>query len=257
MTEIRSIRLDETDVFLRILCEVFDLDFFRAQHLFREEPFFDIDRKWALFEGGEMVSILTTTPLSFGWGKAVGLAGVATRPERQREGHARKLLSRVLVESEIKGEGAALLFAADTRLYEASGFEGIDRVVRGPVASLPLEVDLEPLSVSEVQLKYEMWSLADKERLQRDSKRWAYWKWQFRESFVHKSGYLCLENSQIREILLSSPEKKLPVPFGTEWVGLSSMTDQLEIPLGVVSVPMVLMGYNFPGIPQLFMTDQF
>ena len=77
MTEIRPIRLDETDAFLRILCTVFELDFFRAQGLFREEPLFDIDRKWALFERGEMVSILTTTPLIFGWGKANGIAGVA------------------------------------------------------------------------------------------------------------------------------------------------------------------------------------
>lgn len=257
MTEIRSIRLDETDKFLKILCDVFDLDFYRAQSLFREEPFFDVDRKWALFEGGEMVSILTTTPLEFGWGKAVGIAGVATLPNRQREGHARKLLQRILIESERGGEGPALLFAADTRMYEAVGFEGIDRVVRGPVTSLPLEIDLEAISIEELRLKYEIWSSLDDDRLRRDEKRWTYWKWQFRESFAHKAGYLCLENGQVREILLSEPEKKLPVPTGTEWIGLSSMTDLLEIPLGAVSVPMYLMGYNFPGIPQLFMTDQF
>jgi GNAT superfamily N-acetyltransferase len=257
MTEIRSIRLDETDKFLKILCDVFDLDFYRAQSLFREEPFFDINRKWALFEGGEMVSILTSTPLVFGWGRAVGIAGVATLPNRQREGHARKLLQRVLVESERAGEGPALLFAADTRMYEAVGFEGIDRVVRGPITSLPLEINLDPISLDDLRLKYETWSSHDNDRLRRDEQRWTYWKWQFRESFAYKDGYLCLENGQVREVLLSGTEKKLPVPIGTEWVGLSSMTDLLEIPLGAVSVPMYLMGYNFPGIPQLFMTDQF
>ncbi len=257
MTEVRPIRLEETDPFLHILCDVFDLDFFRAQGLFKDEPLFDLNRKWALFEGGEMVSILTTTPLLFGWGKAVGIAGVATKPKCQREGHARKLLSRVLVESEKAGEGPALLFAADTRLYEASGFEGIDRVVRGPVVSLPLEIDLETIGVSELQLKYNNWSFDHPDRLRRDALRWSYWKWQFRESFAHKSGYLCLENGQVREILLTNPEKKLPLPTGTEWFGLSSMTDYFEIPLGTVSVPMYLMGYNFPGVPQMFMTDQF
>ena len=257
MTEIRSIRLDETDKFLKILCDVFDLDFYRAQGLFKEEPFFDLSRKWALFEGGEMISILTTTPLEFGWGKAVGIAGVATLPKRQREGHARKLLTRVLVESERTGEGPALLFAADTRVYEAAGFEGIDRVVRGPIVSLPLEVELDSISIDELQGKYEIWSVADENRLRRDAKRWEYWKWQFRESYTYKDGYLCLENGQLRELLLTVPEKKLPVPTATEWIGLASMTDQLEIPLGTLSVPMYLMGYNFPGIPQMFMTDQF
>jgi Acetyltransferase (GNAT) domain len=257
MTEIRPIRAHETDEFLKILCGVFELDFHRARTLFQDEPFFELDRKWALFEGGEMVSILTTTPLIFGWGRAVGIAGVASIPSRQREGHARKLLNRVLVESEKAGEGPALLFAADTRMYEAIGFVGIDRVVRGPVMSLPLEIDLDSISLNELQLKYEIWSMSDKDRLLRDGKRWAYWKWQFRESFTHKSGYLCLENGQLRELLLSEPERKLPVPTGTEWIGLSSMTDLLEIPLGAISVPMYLMGHNFPGIPQLFMTDQF
>ena len=257
MTEIRSITLGETDTFLKILCDVFDLDFERAQGLFKEEPLFDLDRKWALFEGGEMVSILTTTPLTFGWGKAVGIAGVATKISRQQEGHARKLLSKVLTESERAGEGPALLFAADTRLYEAVGFEGIDRVVRGPIVSLPLEIDLDPITISELQLKYEIWASNHPDRLRRDAQRWSYWKWQFRESFVHKSGYMCLENGQMREALLAVPEKKLPVPMGTEWFGLSSMTDLLEIPLGSVSIPMYLMGYNFPGVPQLFMTDQF
>lgn len=257
MTEIRPIRLDETDAFLRILCTVFELDFFRAQGLFREEPLFDIDRKWALFERGEMVSILTTTPLIFGWGKANGIAGVATIQSRQREGHALKLIRRVLVEAERAGEGPTLLLAADTRLYEAAGFEGIDRVVRGPVMSLPLEIDLETIAIGELQQKYDDWSGGHPDRLRRDEKRWSYWKWQFRECFAHKAGYFCLENGQMREILLSAPEKKLPIPTGTEWLGLSSMTDQLEIPLGAASVPMYLMGYNFPGIPQMFMTDQF
>ena len=257
MTEIRSIRLDEADTFLHILCDVFDLDFFRAQGLFKEEPLFDLNRKWALFEGGEMVSILTTTPLKFGWGNAVGIAGVATKPTRQREGHARKLLERILVESERAGEGPALLFAADIRLYEAAGFKPVDQVVRGPVLSLPMEIDLDPISVADLKQKYETWSAADPSRLIRDDKRWEYWKWQFRESYSHKGGYLCLENGQMREVILSSPDKKMPVPTGTEWVGLASMVTKLEIPLGAISVPMVLLGYNFPGVPQMFMTDQF
>ena len=155
------------------------------------------------------------------------------------------------------GEGPALLFAADTRLYEAAGFEGIDRVVRGPIVSLPLEVTLDSIGQDELQLKYDVWSFDHPDRLRRDAQRWSYWKWQFRESFSYKTGYFCLENGQMREMLASTNEKKLPVPTGTEWLGLSSMTDLMDIPLGAVTVPMYLMGFNFPGVPQLFMTDQF
>jgi len=257
MTEIRTIRPEETDTFLQLLCDVFNLDFGRARTLFREEPLFDLDRKWALFEAGEMVSILTTTPLIFGWGRAVGIAGVATKVSRQREGHARKLLTRVLSESAKRNEGPALLFAADTRMYEGVGFEGIDRVVRGPIVSIPLEITLEHLGIEELKSQYETWSLAHPDRLIRDSQRWKYWMWQFRESYRYKGGYFCLENTNVREIILPTVEKKMPVQAGTEWIGLSSMTDLFEIPLGAISVPMYLMGHNFPGIPQLFMTDQF
>jgi hypothetical protein len=35
------------------------------------------------------------------------------------------------------------------------------------------------------------------------------------------------------------------------------MADQLEIPLHDPVVELYLMGHNVPGIPQLFMTDQF
>ena len=250
-------RQHECDAFLSIICDVFQLDFQRAQPLFQQEPLFDLDRKWALFEAGEMVSVLTTTPLLFGWGKAVGIAGVATQPNRQREGHARKLIEKVLVESEKRGEGPSLLFAADTRLYDSLGFEGIDRVVRGPITALPLEIDLPQLSFDEVRGYYDSWSQDHPDRLRRDGTRWKYWSWQFRESRGYKDGYFCLENGQMREIITLARDKKLPVPLATEWFGLASMTDQFEIPLGTISVPMYLMGHKFPGIPQLFLTDQF
>lgn len=257
MTEIRTIRPDEADTFLSLLCEVFNLDFGRAKTLFKEEPLFDLDRKWALFEAGEMVSILTTTPLEFGWGSAIGIAGVATKPKRQREGYARRLIERVLKESDRRNEGPALLFAADTRLYDSLGFEGIDRVVQGPISAIPLEISLEHISLDQLRTHYSAWATEDDARLRRDDLRWKYWTWQFRESFAYKKGYLCLEHGAVREALLDKSEKRLPVPAGTEWIGLSSMTDRLEIPLGTASVTTYLMGYNFPGIPQFFMTDQF
>jgi hypothetical protein len=35
------------------------------------------------------------------------------------------------------------------------------------------------------------------------------------------------------------------------------MADQLELPLENPTVDLYLMGRNVPGIPQMFMTDQF
>lgn len=257
MTEIRPIREHEVDSFLELMCEVFKLDFNRAYPLFREEPMFDLNRKWALFQGQEIVSVLTTTPLEFGWGKAIGIAGVATKESRRNEGFGRKLIQKVLKASEDNGEGAALLFASDLRLYEALGFEGLDRVVQGQVATLPIEVDSKQISFDQLKAKYDEWSQADENRLRRDAKRWQYWKWTMRDCRDLNDGYLCLENSTIREALLPEPKKRLPVARGTEWLGTSYMTDQLEIPMGTISVPMYLMGHKVPGQPQFFMTDQF
>ncbi|MER3466893.1 MAG: hypothetical protein C4340_07395, partial [Armatimonadota bacterium] len=62
---VRTIREHETPAFLALLCDVFDLNPARAENVFRSEPFFDLDRKWALFEGERMVSCLTTVPLLF------------------------------------------------------------------------------------------------------------------------------------------------------------------------------------------------
>lgn len=257
MTEIRPIREEEAEAFLGLICKVFDLDFNLAYDLFFTEPMFDLNRKWALVEGQELVSVLTTTPLEFGWGKAIGLAGVATHPDRRGEGYGRRLIERVLRESDRAGESAAMLFATDLRLYEQLGFEGLDRVVRGPITSLPLEVDLPSIGLNEIRHRYNMWASEHPDRLRRDEKRWQYWQWNYRDSMAFGDGYLCVENQTVREQLNTSIPKKWPVPRGTEWLGTSFMTDQLEVPLGAVEVPMYLMGRNVPGQPQFFMTDQF
>lgn len=257
MTEIRTIREHEGEAFLRLLCDTFNLDFDLAYDLFFCEPLFDLNRKWAIVEGQQLVSILTTTPLSFGWGNAYGIAGVATRKDRQGEGLARRLIERVMRESAYRGEEAGLLFAADMRLYQSIGFEPLDRVVRGTVLSLPLELDQEPMPVEILRQQYDRWSFEHPDRLRRDEARWNYWKWNFREARSFRDGYYTLESGVIREALFSDPQKKLPVPRGTEWLGLAFVADQLEIPLGAVSVPMYLMGHNVPGQPQMFMTDQF
>lgn len=256
MTAIRSIREDETDAFLELLCDVFGLDFNRAHPVFHQEPLFELARKWALFEGNEMISILTTTALEFGWGKAVGIAGVATRERHRREGYGSKLLRRVLLESARRDEGPALLFAKQTELYEAVGFEPIDRIVKGPLITAPDEPG-EAMNVDDVRVIYDKWASEHPDRLIRDERRWNYWKWHYRFCSPFQDGYLCFEPGVLREALYSQPVSGLPLPTGTEWFGSTFMADQLGVEFRDGRVEFYLMGYNFPSIPQFFMTDQF
>ncbi len=257
MIEIRSIQRAEAPGFLRLLCEVFELDYSRAEGIFFNEPMFDLKRKWALFDKGQMVSILTTVPLEFGWGPALGIAGVATKVERQKEGLAGRLLEAVLAESDRNGEGSAWLFAKEQSLYARCGFTVIDEVVQ---ARLLGEVDdslMEMLTFDEIQSSYLKWSLADPARLRRDERRWKYWKWNLRVCTPLADGYICHEGKQIRECVMTKPTKVWRFPQDSEWVGLKSMGEKLQLPLVDQKSELFLMGRKAPGVPQLFMTDQF
>ncbi len=257
MTEIRTIREEEGEDFLHVMCDAFGLDFNRAYDVFFTEPMYDLNRKWALFEGREMVSILTTSPLEFGWGRAFGIAGVATKADRMSEGHASRLLQKVIKESELRGEPGALLFARDLRFYERNGFEPLDRVVRGPLTT-SMEDDLpDCFDFDTVEAKYNAWSEAHPDRLRRDEKRWSYWKWHYRICTPFQSGYVCFEPNVLREHIFETPVDAMPLPPGTEWFGTTFMADQFEIPITNPEVDLYLMGHNIPGLPQMFMTDQF
>jgi predicted N-acetyltransferase YhbS len=257
MIEIRPIREAEADSFLKLLCNVFDLDYPRAHSIFFTEPLFDLNRKWALFDCGQIVSILTTVPLEFGWGKAIGIAGVATAIGRQREGLAAKLLAQVIQVSAGSDECAVMLFAKDTRLYERAGFRPIDRVLRGPiVATTEREIPMA-LEFEQVRSLYQEWSLADESRLRRGELRWKYWKWNLRVCTPVNDGYLCFEGGIIREIVMNSPVKDWELPADSEWLGLESMAAALGIAVLAPATELHLMGLNVPSQPQFFMTDQF
>jgi predicted N-acetyltransferase YhbS len=256
MTEIRTIRHEEGEAFLEVLCDVFSLDYERAVDVFFSEPMFDLNRKWALFDGPQIVSILTTSPLTFGWGRAFGIAGVATRKNRQGEGLASQLLRRVLREGERNGETAAMLFAREIGLYERNGFELLDRVIRAEVVTDD-NLDGPILEGEEIELIYNNWANGHPDRLRRDAKRWSYWKWNYRIATDFAGGYVCHEPGSLREAIYTPGPISLPLSPQTEWFGTTFMTDQFEIPVVNPSVELYLMGRNVPGIPQLFMTDQF
>lgn len=256
MGEIRPIRSEEARTFLTLLCEVFELDVARAEGIFHSEPMFDLRRKWALFEDGRMVSILTTVPLQFGWGAAYGIAGVATLPPHRGKGHARRLLDAVHADAVERGEGAALLFARERTLYERAGYRVLDEVVRTPLGRVGGESNLALVSHEEVVATYTQWAAENPARLRRDAKRWDYWRWTLRMCVACPGGYACVEGQLVREAISDSGPEAWAIGPGTEWLGIRSMADDLGIPKGGTH-ELWLMGRDLPERPQMFMTDQF
>lgn len=266
MTELRPIRMDEAPAFLRLLCDVFELDYGRASSVFTTEPMFDLNRKWALFEDGCMASVLTTSPLIFGWGRAIGIAGVATVEDRRGRGLAARLLEHVLAVAEREHEGPALLFAEDTRLYAELGFEVVDEVVRAAIRPsdwMLTEGDIPegawPATVPPrvVRKTYDRWAEGDPGRLRRDARRWNFWQWNLRSCDAIGAGYLCIEGAQVREAISPEPMDAWPVPPGTSWVGLRTLTEWLRPPVEEPEVGSLVMARGFPTAPAMFLTDQF
>lgn len=256
MIEIRPIQAGETSTFLRLLCDVFDLDFERAASVFMQDPLFDLDRKWALFDAKRMVSILTTTPLTFGWGKAIGIAGVATLPSDRGRGLGGQLLDAVLSAAEKANEGPALLFARETKLYERCGFTVIDHMVQGVLPGVGNEEPCVPLNREQLESIYTAWAAEDKDRLVRDAQRWGLWHWHLRAGTPAGIGYACWEGTHCREAIGLVAEDWQKQPSGV-WSGLESMTAMLEIPTIAQRQDLMLMGRGFDRPPQMFMTDQF
>jgi hypothetical protein len=203
-----------------------------------------------------MLSILTTTPLRFGWGDAIGISGVATDPCERSRGLGKALIERVLAAAEEAREAPAALFARDPRLYERCGFETADLVVQGPLVCSPDE-PLERLSDDEVHAIYARWAAIAPDRLVRDPQRWRYWQWRLRHCEPHGEGYICLESGLTREAIVEPGLPAWPVPPQTEWIGLRMLTDALQVPLATRTEGMALMTYRFPSPPVMFMTDQF
>ena len=261
MTEIRPIRMSEAEPFLQLLCDTFALDFNRAYSVFFQEPYFDLQRKWAIFQGTEIISVLTTTPLTFGWGEALGIAGVATREKYRREGYAARLLETILRHAERGGIRSALLFAQRTDLYQTIGFETIDRVIRAPIPPSLLGGqsggEFEVLEPEAVRAVYDRWASGHPDRLRRDELRWKYWNWNFRVAESVGDGYAVIEPNLLREALYHRTTTSLPFPPQSEWLGTTFMADQLGFVFERAVVELYLMGKNVPGIPQMFMTDQF
>lgn len=257
MIEIRTIHKSEAERFLTLLCQVFNLDISRARQVFFKEPMYDLGRKWALFDGGRMSTILTTTPLVFGFGRAFGVAGVATDPDQRGRGQAQRLLEHVIEHGRAIGEPGCMLFAHQEDLYKRAGFETVDTVVRGPILSSALSETPDVVKFDHVKKSYDAWASQDPARLVRDDRRWKYWKWIPRTCEVAPGGYVCVEPHICREALVAPGLESWPVMHGTSWFGLESMTKELGVPLASRTHDLYLMARSMPARPAMFMTDQF
>lgn len=256
MITVRPIVEAESRPFLALMCDVFDLDPERAAPLYYSEPGYSHSTRWGLFDGDHLVSGLSATPLTFGIGRAIGIAGVATEEAARREGCAGRLILTVLQAAGDAGFDGALLFSKRSGLYERIGFEELDQVVKGPIAGRD-DPDAPTIALSEARARYDAWSAADPLRLRRDEHAWARWSSRLRVCSEFNDGYLCWEVDQVREAVCSRPPEVWPVPDGTEWFGLRSMANQLALPLSEASVELSLMACGFRAVPQMYMTDQF
>ena len=257
MIECRLIQLAEGAAYLRALCRIFDLDYVRAESIFYHEPFFDLNRKWALFCDGFVRSILTTVPLQFGDGAAIGIAGVGTLVESRGKGYGQTLVEAALESATKDGETRALLFAQSDTLYKRCGFETLDRVIRADFTEVEVDPDAEVIGFERVRELYDAWALRDPKRLQRDDRRWNFWKWNLRMCVEVPGGYVCQEGDLVREVVLDQPPPRWPIFEQAEWFGLRTMAQELRLPLKNEREDLMFMGRGFTEVPRLYMTDQF
>ena len=254
MTEIRTIRQDECEEYLSVLCESFALDLGRARTAFFGEPYFSLDRKWCLIKDRTIISILTIVPIEFGDGRGIGIAGVATREEERGSGHASELLNFVCDYYAANGAPKALLFAKEQSLYEGVGFTLSDCVYVQPLTA-GRAAHPQPVDKGKVKAIYDEWATRDPRRLRRDDARWTYWSWTLRTPVALDGGYFCYENARLRELLPSY--SRLPISEPIDFYGTAAIADAIGIALDNPMVDLYLMAKGFNYVPQMFMTDQF
>jgi len=257
MIDIRPIFANEAEAYVKVLCDTFSLDFRRVMSILFDPMFSDFYTKWALFDSGVVESILTTVPVSFGWGLGIGISGVATRESSRRKGYARQLLDTVHQTNENAGRPVALLFARDTRLYEDIGYVVVDDVVRASIKNIKIRRKVGPIETPSVHYLYNRWAEQDESRLIRDDERWKHWGWHLRTPTPCGDGYACVEGNVLREIIKSNQESLELPDRDIHWFGLRTIAESMGISLINPQRELIFMARNAPKPPQMLMTDQF
>lgn len=182
----RAARPAEAEAVFETLCAAFDLNADAARPIYYADPYYDLTHKRVLVtpQGG-IVSCLTVVPALFQVGgvpvPAGGIAGVATRPECQRRGHAAALLEATVpaLWDEL-GYPLSLLHPLSAAFYRRFGWETASRTLRWTAvpSSLPRHPEaarVRPAAPSDWPMIREI--QADLTRTEtgasvRDSRRW-------------------------------------------------------------------------------------
>lgn len=145
----RAARPAEAEAVLETLCAAFDLNAEAARPIFYADPYYDLSHKRVLVTPpAGIVSCLTVVPALLRVGgvpvAAGGVAGVATRPECQRRGHAAALLEATVpaLWDEL-GYPLSLLHPVSAPFYRRFGWETASRTVRWSAVPSALPRHLE------------------------------------------------------------------------------------------------------------------
>ena len=132
----RAARPADAEAILETLCAAFDLNAEAAQPIFYADPYYDLSHKRVLVTpSAGLVSCLTVVPALLRVGgvpvPAGGIAGVATRPECRRRGHAAALLEATIpaLWNEL-GYPLSLLHPLSAPFYRRFGWETASRTLR-------------------------------------------------------------------------------------------------------------------------------
>lgn len=220
--DIRGARPEDAEEVLEILCLAFGLDVEAARPIFYGDPYYDLSHKRALaLPDSGLVSCLTVVPALLRIGgvsvPAAGVAGVATRPTFQRQGHAAALLAATVpaLFSEL-GFPLALLHPVSAPFYRRFGWEFASRSIRWLSAPSSLPSGPEAGGVRPVQTSdwpaiarlYDTETNTSTGAFARDFRRWQLIRLPVpdREIFVYERngevvGYGILEHSDVLHIL--------------------------------------------------------
>lgn len=203
----RAARPAEAEAVLETLCAAFDLSADAARPIFYADPYYDLTHKRVLIAQTGIVSCLTVVPVLLQVGgvpvPAGGVAGVATRPECRRRGHAAALLqSTVPALWDELGYPLSLLHPLSAPFYRRFGWETASRALRWTAvpSSLPRHPEAAQIrpaapsdwpGIQEIQADL---TRADTGASVRDGRRWRLIGLPVpgREAFVYCEGSLIL-----------------------------------------------------------------
>lgn len=265
--EIRAARPDEAEAVLETLCAAYDLNVDAARPLFYGDPYYALSHKrvLALPEAG-IVSCLTVVPVTLRVGgvpvRACGVAGVATRPDHQRQGHAAALLeATVSALWDELGYPLALLHPVSAPFYQRFGWETATSVLpwNAVPSSLPRSEDAAPIRPAVASDWPTIYALhAELTQSQtgacvRDPRRWSVIQMPVpgRETFITEdadglAGYIVCERREALHIMEMQGRRadarrslvaflaRQPEPT-VEWPTAPTLLQQFDLPCGEAS----------------------